>query len=156
MRADVYWHQCVFPRIVMIESSFKPFALVHRKVELELVAGARGRIRLDGVLNRRTTDPKPDVAFPCRQDTRRAVEDPRKLGESDWALAIESASRVSVMQDFCKRRNCHRVRGGELAHIDFLSWPSWPQRGERSYDTHIGIKPTQRVGVSTFRATRVE
>ena len=48
------------------------------------------------------------------------------------------------------------MRGGELAQIDLLSGPAWPHRRERSHDTRIGIKPAQRVGVSTFRATRVE
>src|SRR5262245_4666698 len=156
MRTGGYRDQCVPARIVMIESSSKPLAFVHCQIELERVAGASRRIRLDGVLNHRTADAKAEVAFPCRQDTCHAVKDPRKLGESDRALVIEGATRVTLMKDFFNPRDCLRMRDGELVQHDLLYWPSWPHRRERSHDTRIGIKPTQWVGVPTFRAARVE
>src|SRR5262245_34033985 len=155
MRAGGDRHQCVSAGIVMIESSSKPLAFFHCQIELERVAGASRRIRLAVVLHKLAAVAKGDLPFPCRQDTCHAVKDPRKLGESDRALVIEGATRVTLMQDFYTRRDCLRMRG-ELAQIDLRSWPSWPHRRERSHDTRIRIKPTQWVGVSTFRAARVE
>ena len=99
-------------------------------------------------------------AFAPRRYRVIAVLDDRDgmVGRSIAGVRVLAPSNhlCPVMQGFCNRRDCLRMRGGELAHIDFFSWPSWPHRGERSHDTDIGIKPTQRVGVSTFRATRVK
>ena len=48
------------------------------------------------------------------------------------------------------------MRGRELAQIDFLSGPAGPHRRQRRHDAGIGINAAQRVGVSAFRAARVE
>ena len=156
MRAGADRHQRVSASVVMIESSGKPFAFVDRQIELELVAGARRRIWPDGVLDQRTAVAEVDPAFPSRQDTRGAVEKPRKLGERDRSLVIEAAGRMTFMQELCDRRDCLRMRGRELAQIDFLSGPAGPHRRQRRHDTRIWINPAQRVGVPAFRAARVE
>ena len=49
MRGNADRYQRVNAGIVMIEASCKPFAFVDRQIELEFVAGARRRIRPDGV-----------------------------------------------------------------------------------------------------------
>src|SRR5216684_7790780 len=128
MRAGVDRHQRVSAGVVMVESSDKPFAFVDGQIELELVAGARRRIRPDGVRDQRTGVAEVDSASPSRQDTRGAVEKPRKLGERDRSLVIEAAGRMTFTQELCDRRDCLRMRGRYLAQIDLLSGPAGPHR----------------------------
>src|SRR5262249_56045772 len=77
-------------------------------------------------------------------------------GEWCGGVVIEGGEGRRFVEEFCRRRHCLRMRGGELAQIDLLSWPAGPHRRERSHDTCIGVKSTERVGVSAFRAARVE
>ena len=63
---------------------------------------------------------------------------------------------MTFTQELCGRRDCLRIRGRELAQIDFLSGQARPHRRQRRDDADIGINPAQRVGVPALRAARVE
>src|SRR5580704_7005616 len=63
---------------------------------------------------------------------------------------------MTFTQDFYGRRDGFRIRGRELAQIDFLSGPARPHRWQRRNGAGIGINSTQRVGMLAFRAARVE
>src|SRR3974390_2746730 len=63
---------------------------------------------------------------------------------------------MTFMEELYHRRDCFRMRGGELAQIDLLSWPAGSHRRERRHYTRIRINATQRVGVTAFCAARVE
>src|SRR5215475_2277116 len=121
MRAGADRHQRVSASIVVIESSGKPCAFVDGQIELELVAGARRRVRPDGVGDHRAAMTVVDPTSPCRPDTRGLIEKSRKLGERDRLLVIEAAGRMSFMQELCDRRDWFRMGGRELAQIDLLS-----------------------------------
>ena len=59
-------------------------------------------------------------------------------------------------QQLCDRRDGLRMRGRELAQIDFLAGPAGPHRRQRSNHAGIWIKSAQRVGLTTCRAAGVE
>src|SRR2546430_1608673 len=63
---------------------------------------------------------------------------------------------MTFPQELCDRRDCLRMRGRELAQIDFFSGPAGPHRRQRRNDAGIRINSAQRVGVPAFRAARVE
>jgi hypothetical protein len=50
--------------VVVIESSRKPFTLVGREIELELVACAPRRIRPGGIVDHRSVAAEIETAFP--------------------------------------------------------------------------------------------
>src|SRR5205823_9712533 len=49
-----------------------------------------------------------------------------------------------------------RMRGQELAQIDFFSRPAGPHRRQRRNGAGMGIYSAQRIGMPAFRAARVE
>src|ERR1700752_3779457 len=63
---------------------------------------------------------------------------------------------MTFPQELCDRRDCLRMRGRELAQIDFFSGPAGPHRRQRRNDAGMRINSAQRVGVPAFRAARVE
>src|SRR3984893_10557594 len=152
MRGNADRYQRVSAGIVMIEASCKSFAFVDRQIELELVTGARRRIRPDGV----AAVVEVELVVRSRQDAYGAVEKPRKLRERDRSLVIKSAGRMTFTQELCDRRNCLGMRGRELVQIDFLSGPAGPHGRQWRYDASMRINSAQRVGVPAFRAARVE
>src|SRR5262249_51988402 len=97
-----------------------------------------------------------DSAAKSRLDARGAVEKPRKLGERDRSLVIEGARRMTFTQELRSWRDGLLSCGGGLAQIDPLSGPSRAHRRRRSHDARIRIDSAQRIGVSAFRAARVE
>src|SRR6516162_7128709 len=138
----------------MIESSCQLFACIESQIELELVAVAPRGIWPRRVRHHRAA--VVDAAAKSRLHTRGAVEKPRKLSERDWPPIIEAARRVARTQELRRWRDCLRLRGRELAQMDPLSGPAGPHRRQRSHDPFIRINSAQRVGVSPFRAARVE
>jgi len=139
----------------MIEPSGKPFAFVDAQIELELVAGARRRIRPDGVGDHRTGLAEVP-ATPGRQNARGDVEKPRDLGQCDRPLVIEATRRTTLPQELCSRRDCLRMLARNLVQLDFVSWPGGPHRRWRSHDIRMRIKSARRIGVSAFRAACME
>jgi hypothetical protein len=65
----------------------KSLACVDRQIELELVAGARRRIRPDGV----PAVIEVELGIRYRYDARGAVEELRKFGERDRFPVIEAS-----------------------------------------------------------------
>src|SRR5215469_11418786 len=111
----------------MIEASRKSLACVDRQIELELVAGARRRIRFDGA----TAVVEVELGVRHRYDARGAAEELRKLGERDRLPVIKATGRMTLPQELCDRGKCLRIRGRKLAQVDFFSRPAGPHRRQR-------------------------
>src|SRR6478736_2837230 len=134
--------QRVSAGVVMIEASRKSLACVDRQIELELVAGARRRIRPDGV----TAVIEVELGVRYRYDARGTAEELRKFGERDRFLVIEATGRMTLPQELRDRGDCLRIRGRELAHIDFFPG----QRG-RTADTPMYGPATLSLAESSAR-----
>src|ERR1700747_732039 len=116
MHGNADRRQRVSGSVVMIEAARKSLACVTRKIELELVAGARRRIRPDGA----TAVVEAGLGVRYRYDARGAAEELRKFGESDRLLIIEATGRMTLPQELRDRGDCLRICGRELAQIDFF------------------------------------
>src|SRR5882762_10985240 len=116
MHGNADRRQRVSAGVVMIEASRKSLACVDRQIELELVAGARRRIRPDGV----TAVVEVELGVRYRYHTRGAAEELRKFGERDRLLVIEAAGRMTLPQELRDRGDCLTIRGQELVQIDFF------------------------------------
>src|SRR5262245_19791050 len=123
----------------MIESSYKPLAFVDGQIELEFVTAAPRRIRPEGISNHRAGVANVEPVSHPGVDARGTVEKPRKLGERNRPLVIETTRRMTFTQERCSRRDCLRVRGVEPVQIDFLSWPPRPDCRQRRNEPGIWI-----------------
>src|SRR6201993_3625343 len=63
---------------------------------------------------------------------------------------------MTLPQKLRDRGDCLRIRGRELAQIDFFPRPAGPHRRQRRNGAGMGINSAYRVGVPAFRAARVE
>src|SRR4029077_2948194 len=106
MHGNADRRQRVSAGVVMIEASRKSLACVDRQIELELVAGARRRIRPDGATAVVEVDARgrsPPVGGGSagvlyRYAARGAAEELRKFGERDRLLVIEAPGRMTLPQ----------------------------------------------------------